>query len=206
MVIEVKPRSQKTYAYLAGIAVTSEAYHPTAPEPAGRGAKVAMLGALSDAGVTPTQVQSVFAHGTGTALNDPAETKAMIAGFGNHSSELRITSTKGATGHTLGGAGAINAVLACLSLARESLPPNAGFVSGRKGCSLPIADRRVLSASRSAFFLTHLVLAVQTPQLSSQRDRHPQPCKNVPRSSFGLRGWALLPLLAPIHKFSKMRF
>lgn len=139
LILESKPR-KAPYAYLAGVCVSSEAHHPTAPEPSGRGARAAMTEALAAGGVPASHVGAIYAHGTGTELNDPAETKAMISTFAERAPSLHILSTKGATGHTLGGAGAINAALAVLSLSRSQLPPSPGFTAPRKGCTLPAAN------------------------------------------------------------------
>jgi len=143
LVLETKSRDNRTYAYLGGVGITSEAYHPTAPEPSGRGARGAISRALKTAGVQSDFIEGAYAHGTGTELNDVAETKAIALSLGPSSSQIALVSTKGATGHTLGAAGAINAVLACLSLHHGEIPPSPGFVSARKGCTLPVVRDEV---------------------------------------------------------------
>lgn len=151
MILQNKPRADRApYAYLSGTSVMSEAYHPTAPDPTGRGARAAMTGAMANAGVETAQVQGIFAHGTGTELNDPAETRAIQNTFGTEASQLTLLSTKGATGHTLGAAGTLNAALACLSLAAKRLPPSHGFKSPRKGCTLAISQGAGTPLSRDA--------------------------------------------------------
>jgi 3-oxoacyl-[acyl-carrier-protein] synthase II len=118
-------RGARIYAELAGGASTADAHHITAPAPGGTGAIDCMRLAMTDAGVTPDQVGHINAHGTSTPLNDQAEADAIGVVFGEHSPP--VTSTKGVTGHGLGASGAIEAVAATLTIAREAIPPTAGL-------------------------------------------------------------------------------
>ena len=117
-----KARGAKIYCEIVGAAVTSDAYHITAPDPEGSGAARAVLGALEQAGATPTDVEHVNAHATSTPVGDIAEYTALKRVFGDHTSNLLVTSTKGATGHLLGGAGAIEAIFTIMAL-REQICP-----------------------------------------------------------------------------------
>ncbi len=104
---------------LTGVGESSDAYHMSSPHPDGLGARAAMLAALADAGRRPEDIDYVNLHGTGTPSNDAAEARAVSALFGTR---VPVSSTKGATGHTLGAAGALEAVICALAL-RHALAP-----------------------------------------------------------------------------------
>jgi 3-oxoacyl-[acyl-carrier-protein] synthase II len=95
----------------------------TAPEPEGAGAALAMRRALEDAGVAPAAVDYINAHGTATPANDPMETRAIKAVFGGRAATLPVSSTKSMIGHTLGAAGAIEAVVSVLAIRDRFIPP-----------------------------------------------------------------------------------
>lgn len=116
-------RGAKIYAEIAGVGMTSDAYHMTAPDPEGNGAARVMLDAIHDAGLQPSAVQYINTHGTSTPLGDIAEIKAIERVFGEHAYELNISSTKSMTGHALGGAGAIEAVAAIMAVHDDIVPP-----------------------------------------------------------------------------------
>jgi 3-oxoacyl-[acyl-carrier-protein] synthase II len=118
-------RGARIYAELLGAASTADAHHITAPAPGGNGAAACMELALADAQIAPAQVGHINAHGTSTPLNDLAEAQAIDKVFG--SSSPAVTSTKGVTGHALGGAGAIEAVATILAIDRRLIPPTAGY-------------------------------------------------------------------------------
>ena len=111
---------------LLGVGESSDAYHMSSPHPEGRGARAAMLQALAGAGLTPEHIDYINLHGTGTPSNDSAEGKAVAAVFGGRGQPVPASSTKGATGHTLGAAGALEAVICALSLRHGLLPGSAG--------------------------------------------------------------------------------
>lgn len=117
-----KARGAKIYGEIVGAAVTSDAYHITAPDPEGSGAARAVLGALEQAGAKPADVEHVNAHATSTPVGDIAEYTALKRVFGDHTSNLLVTATKGATGHLLGGAGAIEAIFTILALKEQICP------------------------------------------------------------------------------------
>ena len=115
-------RGAKIYAELAGAGASGDAYHMTAPHPQGLGAKKAMLSALEDADMQPSDIDYINTHGTSTPLGDIAETKAIQDVFGEHVYNLNISSTKSMTGHCLGAAGAIEAI-ACIKSINEGIVP-----------------------------------------------------------------------------------
>lgn len=116
-------RGAKIYAEVLGGGMSGDAYHMTAPHPDGIGARNVMLAALEDAELEPTAVDYVNVHGTSTPLGDIAETKAILAVFGEHAYNLNISSTKSMTGHLLGAAGAIEAIACILSVQNDVVPP-----------------------------------------------------------------------------------
>jgi 3-oxoacyl-[acyl-carrier-protein] synthase II len=118
-------RGAHIYAEVLGSASTADAYHITAPMPGGVGALSCMEFALEDAGISASDVAHINAHGTSTGLNDLAEAQAITKLFGTPSPP--VTSVKGVTGHSLGAAGAIEAVAVCLTLERGLIPPTVGL-------------------------------------------------------------------------------
>jgi 3-oxoacyl-[acyl-carrier-protein] synthase II len=121
---------------IVGYGLTGDAHHMTAPSPDGDGAIRCMQMALSDAGLAPREVQYINAHGTSTGLNDAAETKAIKAVFGEHSARLAVSSTKSMTGHLLGGAGGVEAVLSVLALLKGMIPPTINYETPDPDCDL----------------------------------------------------------------------
>lgn len=118
-----KARGAKIYCELVGGSVTSDAYHITAPDPEGSGAARAVLEALRQAGADITDVEHVNAHATSTPVGDIAEYTAIKRVFGSHTDNLVVAATKSATGHLLGGAGAIEAIFTILALKNQVVPP-----------------------------------------------------------------------------------
>jgi 3-oxoacyl-[acyl-carrier-protein] synthase I len=110
---------------LLGVGESSDAYHMSSPHPEGRGARAAMLQALRSAALEPRDIDYINLHGTGTPSNDSAEAKAVAAVFAERAIAVAASSTKGATGHTLGAAGALEAVICALALAHGFLPGSA---------------------------------------------------------------------------------
>ncbi len=129
-------RGATVLAEVAGGALTADAFHISAPDPAGFGATLAIQRALRDAGLEPSQVDHVVAHGTSTPLNDATETKAIHAAFGEHAPRLAISSNKSMVGHTLGAAGAVSALQAILALRDGLVPPTINYETPDPDCDL----------------------------------------------------------------------
>lgn len=116
-------RGATIYAELAGVGMSSDAHHITAGEPEGAGAARAMVEAVSDAGLSMSDILHINAHATSTPVGDLAETRAIHRAFGAHTGNLAVTATKSMTGHLLGAAGALEAVLTALTLRDRRVPP-----------------------------------------------------------------------------------
>lgn len=138
MVIEelehAKKRGAPILCELIGYGTNADASHITAPDP--DGAPKCMQICLADAGVNPEEVGYINAHGTSTPLNDANETNAIKRVFGDHARRLAVSSTKSMTGHTLGAAGGIEAVISALALARGVLPPTTNYQTPDPECDL----------------------------------------------------------------------
>ena len=131
-----KRRGATIYAELAGFGATADAYHLTAPDPDGEGAARAIALALKDAGIEPQQVDYINAHGTSTPTNDPVETAAIKRVFGDHAYKMKVSSTKGATGHCLGAAGAIEAIISVQAILDGFVPPTVNLDNPDPLCDL----------------------------------------------------------------------
>jgi 3-oxoacyl-[acyl-carrier-protein] synthase II len=131
-----RKRGAKIIAELVGYGMSGDAFHITLPPEDGRGAHRVMLNALTDAGVTPDQVQYINAHGTSTPPNDKIETHAIKHLFGDHAHKLAVSSTKSMIGHLLGAAGAVEAGITCLVVQRGVLPPTINYDTPDPDCDL----------------------------------------------------------------------
>lgn len=127
-------RGAKIYAEVCGLGMTSDAHHLT--QPTVHGPARAMRAALREAGMAPEEVGYINAHGTGTAGNDPIETKAIREVFGAHADKLAVSSTKSMHGHALGAAGALEAIATVMALHHGILPPTANFTERDPECDL----------------------------------------------------------------------
>ena len=120
-------RGATIYAEIVGYGATGDAYHLTAPAPDGEGAQRAMKRALKDAGLQPTDIQYINAHGTSTPANDFNETRAIKAVFGDAARDVNVSSTKSATGHMLGAAGAVEAIISTMVVGHGVIPPTINY-------------------------------------------------------------------------------
>ena len=151
-------RGAKIYAELAGGGLSADAHHLTAPHPEGLGALNVMRNCLEDAGMKPEDVDYVNVHGTSTPLGDIAETKAIQGVFGEHAYKLNISSTKSMTGHLLGAAGAAEALVACLSVVHDIVPPTINHftddpeLDGKLNFTFNTPQKRVVRAALSNTF------------------------------------------------------
>ena len=131
-----RKRGAKIYSEIVGYGATGDAYHLTAPAPNGEGAQRAMKRALNDARLGPQDIQYINAHGTSTPANDLNETAAIKAVFGEHASKVSVSSTKSATGHMLGAAGAVEAVIGTLAINSGIIPPTINYSTPDPDCDL----------------------------------------------------------------------
>lgn len=131
-----KRRGAKIYAELAGFGMSADAYHMTAPSEDGEGAARCMTNALRNAGVDPTEVDYVNAHGTSTPLGDIAENVAVKRCFGEHAKKLVVNSTKSMTGHLLGAAGGIEAIFSAMAIYDQISPPTINILDQDPECDL----------------------------------------------------------------------
>lgn len=131
-----RKRGARIYGEVAGIGLTADAYHITAPAPGGEGAIRSMRLCMKDAGVQPEEVDYINAHGTSTPYNDKSETQAIKKVFGEHAYKLHVSSTKSMTGHLLGAAGAIEAIISVLSAYHDSIPPTINYEHPDPDCDL----------------------------------------------------------------------
>ncbi|MGB4811105.1 MAG: beta-ketoacyl-ACP synthase II [Methylophilaceae bacterium] len=129
-----KKRGAKIYAELAGYGMSADAYHMTAPNM--DGPRRSMRNAMNNAGISPSEVQFVNAHGTSTPLGDANETNAIKAAFGEHAYKLVVNSTKSMTGHLLGGAGGLESVFTVLSIYKQVSPPTINIFNQDPECDL----------------------------------------------------------------------
>ena len=129
-------REAPILAEIAGYGMSADAHHITSPPDDGDGGYRVMRNALRDAGIEPSRVQYVNAHGTSTEQGDKAETLAMKHAFGDHSKKLAVSSTKSMTGHLLGGAGGLEAGLTVLAIRDQIAPPTANYEVPDPECDL----------------------------------------------------------------------
>jgi len=132
-----RARGAKIHAELLGYGVSSDAKHVTEPDPTGKNPARAMTMAFADAGISPGDVDYVNAHGTSTPLGDPAETRVLKLALGEENAyRTPVSSTKGATGHTLGAAGAVEAIFTIFALKHGLLPPTINYETPDPTCDL----------------------------------------------------------------------
>jgi 3-oxoacyl-[acyl-carrier-protein] synthase II len=125
-----KARGAKIYAELVGAGLSADAHHLTASHPEGLGAKLVMTNALEDAELKPEDIDYINVHGTSTPVGDISEAKAIKDVFGEHAYKLNISSTKSMTGHLLGAAGAVEALITTLAVKNDIVPPTINHEEG----------------------------------------------------------------------------
>ncbi len=155
-------RGARIYAELAGGSVTSDSFHITAPDPEGSAAGRAMLAALEQAGASTTDVIHINAHATSTPVGDIAEYNAMLRVFGDHLPNIAVSATKAATGHLLGGTGALEAIFTILALHHRTAPPTINLTNQDPAIELDVVtspralgDGPLLALSNSFGFGGH---------------------------------------------------
>ncbi|MFC4320663.1 beta-ketoacyl-ACP synthase II [Litchfieldia salsa] len=129
-------RGAKIYAEIVGYGATGDAHHITMPAPNGEGGVRAMRQAIQDAGLEPSDIDYVNAHGTSTEYNDKFETLAIKEVFGEHAGKLAISSTKSMTGHLLGAAGGVEAIFSILAINEDIVPPTINYETPDPECDL----------------------------------------------------------------------
>jgi 3-oxoacyl-[acyl-carrier-protein] synthase II len=129
-------RGARIYCELAGYAATCDAYHITSPDPEGKGLAQSMIKAMRDANIEPHQVDYINAHGTSTPYNDKFETIAIKKIFGDHARKVNISSTKSMTGHLLGAAGSIEAIISVKAIETGIVPPTINYETPDPDCDL----------------------------------------------------------------------
>ncbi|HEX6592018.1 MAG TPA: beta-ketoacyl-ACP synthase II [Moraxellaceae bacterium] len=140
-----KARGAKIYAELIGFGMSDDAFHMTAPPEGGAGAAQAMQNALSDAGIDPSAVDYINAHGTSTPAGDIAESQAIESVFGAHANKVAISSTKSMIGHLLGAAGAVEAIFSILAIRDNIAPPTINLDNPDEGCKLDYVPNKARS-------------------------------------------------------------
>jgi 3-oxoacyl-[acyl-carrier-protein] synthase II len=129
-------RGARCYCELIGYGASCDAFHITQPDPEGRGLSLAMNRALAVAGVSPAEVEYINAHGTSTPYNDKFETLAIKKVFGEHAHRLMVSSTKSMTGHLLGAAGAVEAIICAKAIQTGEVPPTINYEEPDPDCDL----------------------------------------------------------------------
>ncbi len=146
-------RGATPLAELAGYGASSDAFHVTQPSPNGEGGARAMINALAEAGMEPSDISYVNAHGTSTPMNDRLETEALKTVFGDEAYKIKISSTKSMTGHLLGAAGGVEAAISVLAVADSAIPPTINLESPDPDCDLDYtahhAQKGIVNAAMS---------------------------------------------------------
>lgn len=133
-----KARGAKMYAEVVGYGSSCDAHHITAPHPEGEGGAACMVAAIEDAGLTPNDIDYINAHGTSTHMNDACETMAIKKALGDHAKDVMVSSTKSMTGHLLGAAGAVEAIISAKALQDGFVPATIGYKTKDPECDLDI--------------------------------------------------------------------
>lgn len=151
-------RGAKIYAEVVGGGMSADAYHMTSPHPEGLGARKAMEDALTDAGISPSEVDYINVHGTSTPAGDIPEINGVVASFGEHAYKMNISATKSMTGHLLGAAGAVEALACIMAITRGIVPPTINnenldpLIDPRLNLTLNKAQKRTVNCALSNTF------------------------------------------------------
>ena len=141
-----RKRGAKIYAEIVGYGASSDAYHITSPAPEGEGGARAMENAIKDANLKPEEITYINAHGTSTHLNDSCETSAIKKALGEASKKVMVSSTKGHTGHLLGAAGGVEAIVCVKAIDEGIVPPTIGYKVSDEECDLDIVPNKARKA------------------------------------------------------------
>ena len=136
-------RGAHIYAEIIGYGATSDAYHITSPEPEGKGATRAMKRAIEEAKIKPEDIDYINAHGTSTHLNDLCETMAIKTALGEASKKVMVSSTKGNTGHLLGAAGGVEAIICAKAIQEQIVPPTINYQEKDEECDLDVVPNEI---------------------------------------------------------------
>lgn len=151
-----KARGANILAEIVGYGASGDAYHITSPAPEGEGASRAMLAAIERSGLELTDIDYINAHGTSTPLNDEYESTAIKNVFGDHAYDLTVSSSKSMTGHLLGAAGGVEALITTMAVKNDLVPPTINFNEGGEGCDLNYqpnqAGKKTIKAALSNSF------------------------------------------------------
>jgi 3-oxoacyl-[acyl-carrier-protein] synthase II len=164
-----RARGAKIYAEVLGGRLTGDAFHITAPDPEGDGAVRAMKGAMESAGLQPTDVDVIYAHGTSTLLNDVTETKAIKQAFGDHAYSLAVTAVKSMVGHMMGAAGAVAALAGVLTLYEGVIPPTINHEHPDPECDLDYVPGQARRADVNAVLVNAFGFGGQNVALAMKR-------------------------------------
>jgi len=141
-----RKRGARIYCEMVGYGMSGDAYHMTAPDPAGSGAVRCMKASLEDAGLNPEDVDYINAHGTSTPLNDKMETGAIKTVFGDYAYKLPVSSTKGVTGHLLGATGAAELIACAKTIETGIIPPTINYEYPDPECDLDYVPNKAREA------------------------------------------------------------
>jgi 3-oxoacyl-[acyl-carrier-protein] synthase II len=145
-----KKRGANIIAEVVGYGASGDAYHITSPAPEGEGAVRAMKAAIERAGMKPEEINYINAHGTSTPLNDKYESTAIKKLFGDHAYNLKVSSSKSMTGHLLGAAGGVEAIISAMAVKEDIVPPTINFEEAGEGCDLDYQPNQAGEAKLNA--------------------------------------------------------